>query len=653
MSGCALIPLVLITLGVLSGAREEVSAQRTRNLLSKGVTVGDLKETLIPVSRWHPFPRADERRGWQSLREGLRSGCLKRGEESLGGNWVLSKATDFLEYVRTGNRSNYERISFTRRTQLADLVLAECMEGKGRFLDDIVNGIWAICEETYWGIPAHVSLQKRGPGLPDVTEPTVDLFAAETACLLAWTNYLLKDSLDRVSPLVSERISLEVDRRVLRVNLERDDFWWMGFSRQVNNWDPWICSNWLASVLILEHDQDRRARSVHKILRCLDNFLNAYPEDGGCDEGPAYWSRAGGSLFDCLELIQSATGGKMDFFSEPLVKEIGRYICRVHIAGDYYVNFADAAAKLVSDASLIFRYGREISDSTMIRFGAFLAGRQGLEREMSAGQFGVLGRVLPALFSLEEMLRAPRAEPLVRDVWLPGVEVMGARSSSGSMRGFYVAAQGGHNGESHNHNDVGNFIVYHDGEPVLIDVGVETYTARTFGEDRYSIWTMQSAYHNLPTVNGFLEKDGKEFRARNVRYREDDSVATFSMDIAPAFPKEAALTSWERTVTLRRGKEVSIRDSYELSEVRENIRLSLMTNRKPEMLPGGRIALAGVAAPPLVLLYDASMWEGTVEVISLKDERLRASWGEEVFRILLVMKSTPRSGNFSVRVREQ
>ena len=97
---------------------------------------------------------------------------------------------------------------------------------------------------------------------------------------------------------------LEVDRRVLTPNLDRDDFWWMGFrDKGVNNWNPWICSNWLAAALLVEPDDQRRARHVEKILRTLDVFLDIYPEDGGCDEGPGYWGRAGASLFDCLDLL--------------------------------------------------------------------------------------------------------------------------------------------------------------------------------------------------------------------------------------------------------------------------------------------------------------------------------------------------------------
>ncbi len=88
----------------------------------------------------------------------------------------------------------------------------------------------------------------------------------------------------------------------------------------------------------------------------------------------------------------------------------------------------------------------------------------------------------------------------------------------GSARGLTVAAKGGHNDESHNHNDVGEFVVYCDGKPLLIDAGVETYSRKTFSPQRYEIWTMQSAYHNLPTIDGVQQAPGAAFAARDVTY---------------------------------------------------------------------------------------------------------------------------------------
>jgi len=246
-----------------------------------------LKEILVPRTDWHPFPTVDERVKWEGVPEATRQGHIRRGEECLNCAWPALPATLFLDFVRTGTRRRYERESFARRTALCNLVVAECMEGQGRFLDDIANGVWAICEETYWGVPAHIRMQAAGVDLPDVAEPTVDLFVGETVGLLAWTHYLLGGQLDRVSKLLRPRIVQEATRRVLIPCLERTDFWWMGFDdREVNNWNPWCNSNWLTALLLLEEDAARRLEAVGKILRSLDCFVDRYPADGGCDEAP-------------------------------------------------------------------------------------------------------------------------------------------------------------------------------------------------------------------------------------------------------------------------------------------------------------------------------------------------------------------------------
>ena len=643
---------MVISISLYSSEKEE-----ELNLLSGKYTPERLKEIIIPAAEWHPFPKASEQAGWQKLPEKVRAAHLRQGMKHLGCDWEIPKASIFLEFVRTGNRTNYQIIANGRRVRLAEMVIAECIEGKGRFLDDIMDGVWAICEETYWGVPAHVGAQKKGSGLPDVKEPTVDLFAAETGMLLAWTHYLLGEQLDRISPLITERIHYEVQRRILSANLERDDFWWMGFGgRIVNNWNPWICSNWLAAVLILENDQQRRIRSIHKVLRCLDNFLNRYPRDGGCDEGPGYWGRAGASLYDCLELLASASEGRIDIFDEPLIKEIGRYIFRVYINDRYFINFADAAAKLNPDASVIFRYGKSIGDADLTGFGAFLAWKQNLGQDYVRGGWGCLGRVLPALFHLDELLRTEPRELLLRDFWLPELQVMGARSFEGSKQGLYLAAKGGHNAESHNHNDVGNFIVYADGYPALIDVGVETYTAKTFSSRRYEIWTMQSAFHNLPTINGTMQKNGREFQAKDLKYEAGKKRAVFSLDISQAYPEEAKIKSWIRTITLERGKQVIVHDKYELREFEQPLQMNLMSWMKPDLEEEGKIRLENPEGArglkPVFIHYDKNRFRAEMETISLEDERLKSSWGDQVYRIVLKATRVPLKGEFFIRIEQ-
>jgi len=608
------------------------SGMAAGNLLSGAYSPTRLAAILLPREKWKPFPAAPDRAAWEGLPEETRKALIEAGARQLHGDWPALPATLFLGYLRTGNRSNYEGVRGVRRDRLRELVISECLEGKGRFLDDILNGIWTTCEETFWGVPAHLGLQKAGPGLPDTAEPAVDLFAAETASLLAWTDYLLGPQLEKLSPLLRERIRLEVDRRILTPSLERDDFWWMGLKSSgrasgVNNWNPWISSNWLTGALLLERDQKRRAAAAHKILRVLDRFLGSYHADGGCDEGPGYWDRAGGSLFDCLELLHSASRGALDFYQVPLVQEIGRYIYRAHIKDNYFTNFADASARVSIAGDLVFRYGRRIGDRRMEALGAFAAARQ----PGGFGRSGSIGRQLPALFNLAAFRKAPASEPLLRDVWLPGIQVMAARLKEGSAEGFYLAAQGGHNAESHNHNDVGNFMVYAGGKPLVIDVGVETYTAKTFSSKRYEIWTMQSAYHNLPAINGVMQMAGRQFAASEVTYRSDDRAAEFSLNIAQAYPAEAGLEFWKRTLRLDRLKnQIEVLDSYSLKKPAARITLSLMTPAKVTQSGSGELRLADAR-----LLYDSQALAATTEEIRVEDGRLRSVWGDRLYRIQL------------------
>jgi len=624
-------------------AAAQAPAQNTskRTLLTSLWSIDKLRAA---AGAFRPFPTASERPAWEALPAEARAAILTAGEHQLKTTWDVLPATAALEFARNGNRSHYEGMRDRRRNKLLELVLAECVEAKGRFADEIVNGIWLTCEETFWGVPAHLGAQKAKVGLPDVTEPIVDLFAAETAAELSWTLYLLEPRLREVSPLVPARIRVETARRVLTPCLEREDFSWMGFrGGPPNNWDPWICSNWLTSNLLIEADEKRRIAAIQKIVRCLDNFLNGYADDGGCDEGPSYWGRAGASLFDCLELLYLASAGSLNAYTQPLIHQIGLYICRAHISGDWYTNFSDAPARFNPDGDLVYRFGRRLGDDTMARHGAYAA----FGRGDSSLPTGSIGRQLPALFNLAELRRAPRAQALIRDAWMPGIGVMTSRLKEGSPQGLYLAAEAGNNGKSHNHNDVGNFIVFADGSPVIIDVGVETYTAKTFSSKRYEIWTMQSAFHNCPTIGGIMQSPGRQFAASAVACTQNDSASELSMDLAGAYPKEANVRSWKRTLRLDRGRNrIEITDEYSLTQSAPEITLTLMTPCRVDQQPGS-LRFENRAR----ISYDPAL-SPSVEEIKIDDSRLHKVWGDRLYRVLLRAVNPPQQGKWTLTVTQ-
>lgn len=631
----------------------DIIAPRPLALLNRRCDGTALGRILLGRADFRPYPVASDRAAWGRLPATVRDAIIAAGEKELGQPWETLRASVLLGYVRTGNRADYEAPHALRRARLTALVLAECAEGRGRFLDAIADGVWTICEETFWGGAAHLFMQKRGSGLPDVTEPTVDLGVGETAALLAWTHYLLAAGLDLVHPMLRERIALEIDRRVLTPCLERDDFWWMGWhrdGRHVNNWNPWCCSNWLACVLLLEADPDRRTRAVHKVMRILDTFIDYNPADGGCDEGPAYWGRAAGSLFDCLELLHAATAGNLDLYAEPLIRAMGRFVMVAHAGGPWFVNFADAPARPGVEGMVVHRYGRRIGDPALAAFGAWV------HQQQPPAINGSLGRVLPGLWLEEEIRRMPVPPPLPRDTWLPALQVMMARDAAGSDRGFFVAAKGGHNDESgHNQNDCGTFLASLDGQPLLIDIGVETYTAKTFSPQRYEIWTMQSQWHNLPTVNGHEQRHGREFAARSAVHTADDKAATLQLDLTTAWPAAAGIQTWTRTVRLERNQALVVIDDYALTDPQVPAVFHFLTTRPVDLATPGLIRLGAFPGAPAsrgaILSYDAGSLAAALDEVAISDPWLKLNWGDRIFRLQLTERVVTARACREFRIR--
>jgi hypothetical protein len=259
---------------------------------------------------------------------------------------------------------------------------------------------------------------------------------------------------------------------------------------------------------------------------------------------------------------------------------------------------------------------------------------------------------------LDEIAAVEPGQPLPRDVWLPEVEVMVARDQEGDTQGLFVAAKGGHNAESHNHNDVGNWIVYTYGRPLLVDAGVETYTRKTFSAERYTIWTMQSGFHSLlPTVDGAMQAPGRGFAARDVSYVRDADAAVLTLDIAGAYPPEAGIVRWQRSVCLSYGEEVEVADSYALSRDASEIVLGLLTPCDVTAQTPGEIVLSERALPNGgragcgVVHYDADKFGLTVEPVPITDERLGAVWGEGLTRLVFTVKSPATADTWRFHVR--
>jgi hypothetical protein len=625
---CALLILTLSFLAIHVIGQDLISGKFTKQ---------ELSEALIPHLEWKPFPKLTDRAAWSKADQEMMKSYLETANSYIDYHWPSIPATKSLLIDRTGDRNEYQAVSFDKRRVLGTMIMAEIYENKGRFIDPIINGIWSICEESFWGVPAHLPKTKDYSGLMDVSKPFVDLFAAETATYLAWADYFFGEQFDEVSPQIRKRIYNETEYRIFQPLMNQHHGWMSANAngRPPNNWNPWICSNWINAALLLERDEEKRSALVYKAMQVLDEFLTPYPQDGGCDEGPSYWGAAAASLYDNISLLNLATNDAFQFvYEDEKVKNMGKFIYRAQISEDYFLNFADADPQPNMSAPMIYRYGKDINDPDMMKFGAYYRN----PNEGTLANFHYF-RNFFEMFIQEQYQNAEQGLPLPKDVWLPDIQVMVARDHEGTTDGFFLAAKGGHNDESHNHNDIGNFVVYYDGLPLLIDVGRGTYTRKTFSDERYSIWYNRSDYHNIPTVNQQTQLPGSQYKANQVYHNRKKNTSSMTLDISQAYPSSSGINSWKRTVTLNRGKNIQIDDDYDLSEV-EHITQHLMTIYPAQVSQPGTLIIPWQGKNGVVreftLTYDAKKMKASVEKIPLEkpeDQGIIQKWGDNIYRI--------------------
>lgn len=576
---------------------------------------------------YRPFPAIEDRKSYEELPEKLRQTLISQGEAYLGYEYPSIRATDFMNFKRTGNRVAFEDLYFERRYALNSLVAAECAEDKGRFLDDIINGIFALCEESAWQLPPHNSYVRNAPQeiLPDVTRPVLDLFACETGAQLACIRYLLGSRLDKVSPFLNTRIAYELERRVL-IPYIHEHFWWMGKEEEpMCNWTPWCTQNVLLTVFLHGVLSGTEKAVTLKAAESLDYFLKDYGEDGCCDEGAQYFRHAGLCLDGAADILNQVTDGAFqELYAWDKVKNIASYIFNVHVDDKYYINFADCSPVAGRAGVREFLFGRRTAQPELTLFAArdFKAAGGNIFTDES-NRLNLFYR-MQTIFHYQEVMDYDTSRtPTHRDIYYPSVGLFISRNDT-----FCLAVKAGDNDDSHNHNDTGSFTLYKNGRPLFVDIGVESYTAKTFSAHRYEIWTMQSCYHNLPTIEGLDQQDGAEYRARDVETAFHETESSVSMELSGAYPLKTCKKHYTRRVFFDKLKcRILLTDTTDA----ENVILNFITYEKPEVTADSiqLSTLARAAFSGAKLL--------SVEPLPITDARLQTAWDHVLYRIRLVM----------------
>ena len=204
--------------------------------------------------------------------------------------------------------------------------------------------------------------------------------------------------------------------------------------------------------------------------------------------------------FALAEIARRATDGREDWLAWPEARAPALLTPRLRLDGDVFPTLSDTAADMAPDPFVAF----------------FVATRLGEGGVPPPPRDGALP--FPHAFLLTPSAAASAAvgASLPPIVWLPKAQLLIGRAPA---MAFFAA--GGHNGVSHNHNDLGVFGVAVGGVSVLADLGGESYSARTFSSKRYDSPLLNSWGHAVPRPAETLQAAGKAAAAKTRAFEEE------------------------------------------------------------------------------------------------------------------------------------
>lgn len=463
-------------------------------------------------------------------------------------------------YLQQGNRIDFENHYFARRRQLAVLGLAMITDPKPELLKLLEQVIWEVCNEYTWALPAHLPLIE-GRFAPE-SRTCLDLFAAETGATLA---ELFERLEDQFSPFLKERMLQELETRILTSYESRPWAW----EQKENNWSSVIGGAVGLTVLsVVPKGSPRQLQLVKRLDTAMQSYLRGFGEDGACEEGVAYWSYGFGYFVYYADKL-AKTLGDSRYIQLAKVKKIAAFPYYAMINEEEYVPFSDYSQSELP--SCLVSWCHEVMEVPIPTL-----------KGISSLDFDHCYRFAHLLRNLEWTTAAVKKAHEEKAVhYFDHAQWLTLRDP---QQNFYFAAKGGTNVESHNHLDVGHFVVGTTAELFLTDLGAGEYTRDYFNERlRYDFFVNGSAGHGLPTINGTSQQPGPA-GAKVVAFVSEDEQLRFALDLTATYGKTPYLTEFQRTWQVSAAeKTVLLTDDFTFSATGNQVEERFITRIRPQI----------------------------------------------------------------------
>ena len=503
-----------------------------------------------------------DRAAWESKASELQ-GSIAAAEQILATPLPPFDENAYLQFTKNGNRQPMERNLHSRMDQLVPLVLAECVEYKGRFLPRIAEVMDSLVAMPSWTLSAHDPqlLNLRG------IRYYVDLNAADMGDNLAEAMYLLGD---KIPAATRERVTAGMEKHIfgpMRQSFihgspaaDHNGNWWLYADM---NWNAVCVKGTTGAALAMLPGVEDRALFVAAAEHYIQHYDAGFQPDGYDTEGLGYWNYGFSHFIELRENLFRATKGKIDLLASPKMQKVALFGIEFPMMPGNAAAFGDAGTMPRADRHLIamidhiFQIPPTEPPLPVRSSGVQHAGLTSLALDL----FRVPGDELPT---------PPELSRHDLQTYYADSGILVSRPAPG--QDFAVTIKAGGN-TTHSHNDIGSFVIGLDGvQPVGDPGGPGFYTGATFGPHRLDSKLLNSFGHPVPEIGGQLQLDATTVHVSVVAHSLSKAEDSIAIDMTNAYSVPALKRVTRTLVHSRAGDgSVEITDNFELASPTEII----------------------------------------------------------------------------------
>ena len=354
------------------------------------------------------------------------------------------------------------------------------------------------------------------------------------------------------------------------------------WSTRETNWNTVCNAGMSLSVLAIAEEFRNEKISVPELVinhaaTHMPNNLKTFQPDGVAYEGPGYAQYTINYYSMLSKALHDNIGNDRELSEVPGIKNFGNFYHQTVSPNNRVFNFGDSSTDEASKSPFYFFYSKIFDQSHLGTFYKELL-REVIDEKVRFPQSIFFLSI--AWYDIRNCNYSSEPEPLTifRSPVNP-IAVFNRMASSPNS--VYLIAKGGKPDETHQHLDMGSFIIENQGIRWFDEIGQESYSLPGFWERyptgrRWKYFRNSSFSHNVPIIDNKIQYSRSQTIIERYQNDTDNPFVIFDLDSAYVHQIESV----KRGIKLLDTSVILLQDEFTISKSGQQITESFLTRAK-------------------------------------------------------------------------